>query len=90
MSILCREPIKIDHRTIPDLTFREVWEWFIKYHWEEAKKEREKNDPSKSAVSGAVLAAVMHGANADEVRKAVERDLAKQKRDEYYKKLESS
>ena len=87
MSILCRDPIKIDHEKVQDLTFREVWEWFIRYHWEKFQEENSQNDPEKAAIEGAVSAAAMYGADTALVRKAIERDFAKKKRDEYFQKM---
>ncbi len=88
MSILCNEPFSKDPFLIPQLTHNEIWKWFLFPHWKKSEEERAKKDPAKTAIDGAVSAAAMYGADAELVRKAVERDFAKQKRDEYYKNLE--
>lgn len=88
MSILCNEPFNKDPFLIPQLTHNEIWKWFLLPHWKKSEEERAKKDPAKAAIDGAVSAAAMYGADANLVRQIMERDLAKQKRDEYFKSLE--
>jgi len=88
MSILVNDPFGVDPFLVPRLTHSEIWNWYLEPHWEKAEEERVKKDPAKAAINGAVSAAAMYGADANKVRQIMERDLAKQKRDEYYKKLE--